>query len=137
MYKNRRFKPIMFSKYANNMKTTIFQRSLTNLGLLRLLFEFNNFSFLINIIDNIINTSISRDQNSHQWQCIIFVTCLRLYHVTSKLHCHWRKFWSHDTDVLIILSIISIKNENDWIQIIIGANLTLLDSSGMLSFSDW
>ena len=27
------------------------------------------------------------------------------------LHCHWWKFWSHDTDVTIILSILSIKNE--------------------------
>ena len=35
----------------------------------------------------------------------------RLYHVTIILHCHWREFWSHDTDVFVILSIISIKNE--------------------------
>ena len=27
------------------------------------------------------------------------------------LHCHWLKFWSRDTDVSIILLIISIKNE--------------------------
>ena len=27
------------------------------------------------------------------------------------LHCHWKEFWSHDTDVFMILSIISIKNE--------------------------
>ena len=32
-------------------------------------------------------------------QCSIIVTCLRLYHVTSILHCHWREFWSRDTDV--------------------------------------
>ena len=92
------------------MRTTIFRRRLTNLGLLLLLFEFINFSFLIKIIDNIINTSISHAQNSHQWQCSIFVTCFRLYHVTSKLHCLWWKCWSHVTDVLIILSILSIKN---------------------------
>ena len=39
-----------------------------------LLFEFNNFSFLIDIIDNIINMSVSRHQNSHPWQYSIIVT---------------------------------------------------------------
>ena len=88
LYKNSKFK---YSKYATNLKTTKSQRSLSNLGLLLLLFEFNNFSFLIDIykIDNIIITSISRDQNCHQWQCSIFDTCLRLFHVTSILLCHW------------------------------------------------
>ena len=51
--------------YSTNTQTTIFQRSLKNSGLLLLLFEFNNFSFLIDIIENISNTSESRDQNSH------------------------------------------------------------------------
>ena len=37
-----------------------------NSGLLLLLFKSNNFSFLIHIIDNIINTSVSFEQNSHQ-----------------------------------------------------------------------
>ena len=27
------------------------------------------------------------------------------------LHCHWREFWSRDTDVLNILSIISIRSK--------------------------
>ena len=27
------------------------------------------------------------------------------------LHCHWWEFWSRDTDVLITLLIVSIKNE--------------------------
>ena len=83
VYKNIRFKQIIFSKY---LKTTISQRSLSNLGLLLLLFEFNNFSFLIDIIDNIIYTSGSCHQNSNQWQCSIIVTCLRLYYVTGILH---------------------------------------------------
>ena len=39
-----------------------------------LLFEFNNFSFLIDIIDHIINMSVSRHQNSHPWQYSIIVT---------------------------------------------------------------
>ena len=38
-------------------------------------------------------------------------TVSRLYHVTIILHCPWFEFWSRDTDVLIILSIIPIRNE--------------------------
>jgi len=56
--------------YATNMyttlKTTIYlQSNLRNSGLLLLLFEFHDFSFLIDIIDNIIYTSGSWDQNSN------------------------------------------------------------------------
>ena len=54
LYKNSRFKKIIFSIYATSLKTTISQRSLKNLGLRLLLFEFNNFSY--------IKTSVSRDQ---------------------------------------------------------------------------
>ena len=61
---------------TTSLKTTISQRNLSNLGLLLLLLEFNNFLFLIDIIDNIIITSVSRDQNSHQWQFSLVVTCL-------------------------------------------------------------
>ena len=50
-------------------------------------------------------------KNSHQWQCSIIITCFRLYHIISILHCHWWEFWSSDTDVSIILSIISFLNE--------------------------
>ena len=50
--------------------------------MLLLLFEFNNFSFLIDI-DNIIYTSGTCHQNSNQWQCSIIVTCLHLYHIAS------------------------------------------------------
>ena len=39
LYKNRRFKLIIFSKYATNLKTTISQKSLVNLGLLLLLYK--------------------------------------------------------------------------------------------------
>ena len=31
--------------------------------------------------------------------------------MTSILHCHWWEFWSHDTDVQLIFSIISFINE--------------------------
>ena len=94
LYKSCSIKQIIFNKYATNLKTTISQSSLRNLGLLLLLFEFNHFSFVIDIIDHIISTYGSCHQNSNQWQCSIIVTCLRLYHVISILHCHWRKFWS-------------------------------------------
>ena len=39
------------------------------------------------------------DQNSNKWQSSINVTCLCLYHVTSKLHCHWWDLLSPDTDL--------------------------------------
>ena len=41
-----------------------------------IIFELNNFSFLIDIIDNIIYASGTCHQNSNQWQCSIIVTCL-------------------------------------------------------------
>ena len=50
-YKIRSTKQIISNKYATNLKTRISQRSLGNSCLLLLLFEYNNFSFLIDIID--------------------------------------------------------------------------------------
>ena len=99
LYKIRSIKQIIFNKYATNLKTTISLRSLRNSSLLLLFFDYNNFSFLIDIIDNIIYASGTCHQNFKQWQCSIIVTCLCLYHVTSILHGHWREFWSLDTDV--------------------------------------
>ena len=76
----------MFSKYATNLKTTIFQRSLKNSGLLLLLFEPNiYFLFLIDIIDiirpyhGIRPYHVTRSQHSNKWQYSIIVRCLRLY----------------------------------------------------------
>jgi len=40
--KNSRFKQIILNKYTTNLKTMISKESLNNLGLLLLLFEFNN-----------------------------------------------------------------------------------------------
>ena len=57
LHKIRSIKQIILNKYATNLKTTISQRSLRNSNLLLLLFEFNNFSFLLDIIDNIIYMS--------------------------------------------------------------------------------
>ena len=73
------------------------QRNSRHSSLLLLIFEFNK-TFKIDIIDNIIYASGTCHQNSNQWQCSIIVTGLRLYHVTSILHCHWKEFWSQDTD---------------------------------------
>ena len=67
LYKSSRFKQIIFSKYANNLKTTISQRSLIVTGFLLLFL----FLLLIDIIDKIILKSVSHDQNSHQWRCSI------------------------------------------------------------------
>ena len=99
VYKICNIKQIIFNKYATNLKTTISQRSLRNSSLLLLLFELNNFSFLINIIDNIIYASGTCHHNSNQWQCSIIVTCLHLYQIaisqaaTSQV-CPSRSIWT-------------------------------------------
>ena len=67
IYRILNFKQIIFNKYATNLKTTISQRSLKNSGLLLLLFLFHDFSFLIDKMDNIIDTSVSPEQNFNQW----------------------------------------------------------------------
>ena len=54
------------------------------------------FLFLIDLIHNIIYTSVLLDQKFHQWQCSIVVTWYRRRHVTSILLCHWWWFWWHD-----------------------------------------
>ena len=79
LYKIRSIKQIIFNKYATNLKTMITQRSLRNSSLLLLLFEFNNFLFLIDIIDNIIYASETCHQNYNQCQCRFIVTCHLLY----------------------------------------------------------
>ena len=107
LYKNSRFQRIIISKYTTNLKTTLSQRSLRDLGLHLLLFENNIFSFIKDIIDNIICTSVSRDQNFHQWQLSILVTWYRRRHMTLILHYHWWECCSRNTDVIVILSITS------------------------------
>ena len=98
LYKRCSIEQVIFDKYATNLKTTISHRSQRNSSQLQLLFEYNNFSFLRDIINNIIYAFGTCHQNFNQWQCRIIVTCLRLYHGTSILHCHWRKSWSRDTE---------------------------------------
>jgi len=99
LYKIYSIKQIIFNKYATNLKTTISQRSLRNS---RSLLFFNLIIFYFqDIIDNIIYASRTCHRNSNQWLCNIIVTCLRLYHFTSILHCHWWEFWSRDTEVCL------------------------------------
>jgi len=68
-----------------------------------------------------------------QWQSSILVTCLRLYHVTTLLHCHWWNFWSN-TDVKIILWMKSIENRNNKYK---SKPKLQLAFSGISSFSDY
>ena len=75
LYKTSRFKQIIFSKYATNLKVKISQRSISYLGLLLLYYY------------------------SHQWECSILVMWYRRRHMTIILHCHWWEFWSCDTDI--------------------------------------
>ena len=56
-YQSCSIKQIIFNKYATNLKTTIFHRSLRILGLLLLLFFNFYFAFLIDIIDKLITYS--------------------------------------------------------------------------------
>ena len=75
LFRNGRFKQIIFSKYATNRKTSISHRILENLR-----FPPNIiFQFLINIIDKIISYSPYRPnyQNFSQWQCSILVSWYR------------------------------------------------------------
>ena len=71
LYKFRNIKQIILNKYATNLKTKISQRSLRNLGVLLLLFEFNKSLILIDIIDNIIYTSGLCHQHSNQGSAVL------------------------------------------------------------------
>ena len=62
-----------------------------------------------------------------------------VYHVTSILHCYWRKFWWRNSRLyklyVIILSNISINNAKLKLKIITGANLRLSGFCGISSFN--
>ena len=131
LYKSSMFKWIIFSKYTTNLKTAISQRSLRIRNLAFLLFL---VIFIKDINDNIIYMFLSRDTNSHQWQSSLLVTLYRRSHVILILHCHWWEFWSHDKDVFIILSIISVKNEKLLNSNNNRSNLSFLDSFRILLF---
>ena len=76
IFKICRIKQIIFNKYATNLKTTISQRvwetQICSYYYLNLIII--NFSFLIDIIDNIIYASGTCHQNSNQLQCSKVVT---------------------------------------------------------------
>ena len=57
---------------------------------------------------------IQSDQNFHQWQCrwrhmTRYCTAIggSSDHAIQILHCHWWKFWSRDSDLLLIISRVS------------------------------
>jgi len=95
------YKICSIKQIRNQSENNNIPEDLRNSTLLLLFFEFHISSFLY-IIDNIIYASGTYHQNSNQWQCSIIIMCLRPYHVTNILHCHWREFWSRDTDVYIL-----------------------------------
>ena len=82
-----------FSSWSRTMKV------LSDVPLSRKLYKTVLKLYESSYIKNLENLKLkSRDQNYHQWQSCILVTCLRLYHVTTLLHCHWWNFWSRNTD---------------------------------------
>ena len=97
--KIRNIKQIMFNKYSTNLKTTISQWSLRNSGVLLILFELNNVSILIDITDDIRPDHVTSTPTNGS--AVLLSRASGLYHVTSTPHCHWREFWSRDTDVYL------------------------------------
>ena len=67
---------MIFSKYATYLKTTISQKSLSNLGLLLLLFKFHNFSLLIDIINNIFKCHVTQSASHEQCTALPLVGVL-------------------------------------------------------------
>ena len=51
-------------------------------------------------MDDIIDTTISRDQNFNQWQCSIIVTWLRLYHISYEF---WYNFSRQEHQIELTL----------------------------------
>ena len=91
-YKSSRFKQIMFSKYATNLKTIVSHRSLRISDLFLFHFFHFYFAFLIYIIDNIITyrpyspyyvTSASANGSAVYWS-----RDFRLYHVRQMSHMY-------------------------------------------------
>ena len=81
LYKSSGFKKIKFSKCNQSEKDDIPEKANCKLGFLLYLL----FLFLIDLIHNIIYTSVLLDQKFHQWQCSKVVTWYRRRHATSIL----------------------------------------------------
>jgi len=92
LYKSCSIKQIIFNKYATISHGGVWETQVCSYYYLNLI----TFSFLIDIIDNIIYASGTCHQNSNQWQYFCHVSPS-----VSRDHCHWREFWSHDTDVYL------------------------------------
>ena len=85
-FKIRSIKQIIFNNYATNLEL-ITQRSLRMSSLLILLSEFNNFSFLIDLIDYIIQASGTPTNGSALLLSRVSVC------ITQPVYCkHWRSY---------------------------------------------
>ena len=85
LYKNSR----LHKSYSanNNLKTTISQRSLRNLGSLLLIFEFNNFSFMILFI----------------YPYILFICPYYVTRTPTNMAVQYTLYRSHKTDSHVII----------------------------------
>ena len=79
---------IQNNQYSQRKTDKDFRCSILNI------FDISNFDFIDLTIEfkNSKFTTVS-------FQPLSLSGDFRLYHVTSILHCHWKEFWSRDTDV--------------------------------------
>ena len=77
-----------------------------NLDRLIWIFIVETFNFLFNLLllDITFPTTFKKETFDYKYRYDAILIRLisvrfRLYHVTSILHCHWKEFWSRDTDV--------------------------------------
>jgi len=73
LYKNSLFKR-MIQQINNQSEKNNNPEEPQNLWFAPIIIKIITFFISSQIIDNIINTSVLRDQNFHQWQCGILVT---------------------------------------------------------------
>ena len=96
LYTSSRFKQIIFSKYATNLKTSMSQEPEYLRFALFIIFNFY-FAVLIDKIDNIITYSPYNPyyftRNLANGSAVYWSRDTDGNHVTSILHCHWLKFW--------------------------------------------
>jgi len=87
LYKIRNIKQIIFNKYKTNLKTTISEK----LWCASIIFEFNNFSILIDIIDNVIFTYY------------VWTMSPALQPMAVQNYCHMPPSSSHDQNTALLL----------------------------------
>ena len=97
LYRHRRFKQIIFSEHATNLKTKISKRNLV------VTWGFSNYYFIISIFIFLLISLlilfislyyVARTPTNES--AVILVTWYRQRHVTTILHYHWWEFWSCD-----------------------------------------